>query len=637
MPDWFYRTISQPIFFRMSAERSRDLALGVMGNLARLPFGVYAIDVLGHMVPDPQMHFEYGNVRFSSRVGLGSWLDSDGRATRAFTRFGVGLIDLGELRLNPCDIVPHCKRDNQRETLSFTSPTRELKQMRRSLDEAVSINAGIHSAAMIQIASSDADEVMRVAGTKIAVVALTDLDGESHGAERRKNLMNGIRAIHTRDHSKKVLAVLRIHANTDLDAVRNEISHCLEHGLDGVLIDGSIRDSNSVYVGAPVREQVVSLVRQLREYFGASMLIIANGGVHEVEHALTLRAVGADIVLVDSGLVFNGPGLIKRISESFLYRQQRGRELQNTVPVRKSAAFWFAMFGIAMLVGGLMTLIVALTRVILPYDEQFLGMTLRQLTQLAPKIGDFLIHDRITLAGATGAFGSAIYMIARHAMRNGEHWAWLTASISIVVGAFGFFLFLGFGYFDSFHAYVATMLAILGAFGVHGDLPPLRIYHSPPTQKSAVWQRALWGQLLLILHGVALIGAGIFISVVGVTIVFVPEDLHFIETTRAALDAIHANIVPLVAHDRATLGTMLISNGIVFTVCALSGVRAGERWLWWTFLLIGIFGYTPTLFIHASVGYTELLHLVPAFAGAVLLALGLVLTRDYLFDKNSGE
>lgn len=28
MPDWFYRTVTQPLFFRMPAVRARDLALG---------------------------------------------------------------------------------------------------------------------------------------------------------------------------------------------------------------------------------------------------------------------------------------------------------------------------------------------------------------------------------------------------------------------------------------------------------------------------------------------------------------------------------------------------------------------------------------------------------------------------------
>jgi hypothetical protein len=44
-------------------------------------------------------------------------------------------------------------------------------------------------------------------------------------------------------------------------------------------------------------------------------------------------------------------------------------------------------------------------------------------------------------------------------------------------------------------------------------------------------QGGLWGQLLLILHGFALLGAGAAISLIGVTEVFVPEDLAFMDTS----------------------------------------------------------------------------------------------------------
>ncbi len=39
MPDWFYQTVTQPLFFRMPAVRGRNFALGFLGRLARLPLG----------------------------------------------------------------------------------------------------------------------------------------------------------------------------------------------------------------------------------------------------------------------------------------------------------------------------------------------------------------------------------------------------------------------------------------------------------------------------------------------------------------------------------------------------------------------------------------------------------------------
>src|SRR5688572_24262749 len=95
MPDWFYRTVSQPILFRFSAPRARDFALGFMGGLSRLPFGPYLIDFLGHMRAHPWLTQTCSELGFPTAVGIGPWLDTHAVATKALARFGVGFIEVG--------------------------------------------------------------------------------------------------------------------------------------------------------------------------------------------------------------------------------------------------------------------------------------------------------------------------------------------------------------------------------------------------------------------------------------------------------------------------------------------------------------------------------------------------------------
>ena len=92
MPDWFYRTVSQPLLFSLPAPRARDLALGFMGRLSRLPFGPLLIDFLGHMRADPRLRKSFFDIEFPTAVGLGPGLDTRAVATEALSRFGVGFI-----------------------------------------------------------------------------------------------------------------------------------------------------------------------------------------------------------------------------------------------------------------------------------------------------------------------------------------------------------------------------------------------------------------------------------------------------------------------------------------------------------------------------------------------------------------
>ena len=62
------------------------------------------------------------------------------------------------------------------------------------------------------------------------------------------------------------------------------------------------------------------------------------------------------------------------------------------------AWFWLGLLGFSMFVGGVIALVIAVTRVVFPYDEQFVGMS-RSDMRVNPHLLAFLTHDRVTLAG----------------------------------------------------------------------------------------------------------------------------------------------------------------------------------------------------------------------------------------------
>src|SRR5262249_59728854 len=118
-----------------------------------------------------------------------------------------------------------------------------------------------------------------------------------------------------------------------------------------------------------------------------------------------------------------------------------------------------------------------------------------------------------------------------------------------------------------------------------------------------------------------LLGAGAAISAIGVTQVFVHEDLKFMQTTPEVLRAAHPHLVPLVAHDRATFGGMLLASGWVFLLPALWGFRNGSAWLWGTMLAAGLAAYAAAIGVHFAVGYTDPMDPLPAFTPLVLFLL----------------
>ena len=406
---------------------------------------------------------------------------------------------------------------------------------------------------------------------------------------------------------------------------------------DGVVLQVGERDPEGRWrVPLHPPPELINYVRAWRSALGPERPLVVAGGVAEPADAVALRAAGADLVLIDAGLVFSGPGLIKRCNEAWLATlpAPAPSPVENT-PAARQSWFWAAALGAALFGGGLLALGLALTRVLLPYDEHYLGLTAAELGRLNPRLLAFMSHDRATLAGVMLGLGWLYWRLARAGIRHGDHAAWLAVTGSALVGFASFFYFLGFGYFDPLHAFVTSVLFQLLVATLTGTKPEAKRLPCLDRREDAVWRRAQWGQLLLVVHAFGLLFAGLHISFIGLTRVFVAEDLAFLCIGPGEIPALGERLLAVVAHDRATLGGMLLACGVASLLPVLWSFRRGNAWLRGALLGLGAPSYAAAIGIHHAVGYLDWRHLLPAWVGCFLFFGGLALSWRFLRDASN--
>ncbi|WP_261381723.1 hypothetical protein [Paenibacillus cremeus] len=113
---------------------------------------------------------------------------------------------------------------------------------------------------------------------------------------------------------------------------------------------------------------------------------------------------------------------------------------------------------------------------------------------------------------------------------------------------------------------------------------------------------------------------------------FVPQDLVYLCTTPEQLNAVNERLLPLIAHDRAGFGGALFSDALALLIMALWGISPGARWLWLTFLFGGLPGFVAGFSVHLHIGYTDFVHLLPAYVAFALYVGGLVLLYPYMMQ-----
>jgi dihydroorotate dehydrogenase len=650
MPDWFYRTVSRPLLFRLPTAAARDFALGVVGRLAGLPLGPAIIDLLGHMRPDVRLRRTLLGVTFPSAIGLAPGLDMNAVALPALARFGFGFLEVGPVTAEPHAVTPAVERRVAEQALWYPDPTASLgaaalaRRLARTgpLSLPLLVRLGYVPGQTPDQAADDCRRVVEQLAAHAALFSLTIPNPAVVGTWDadcwQRHVVSVLSAVGSSPSSRPLLVCVP----TEFDDAQIDrlIGPALRAGAGGLILDGAIpaRPAGRL-TGLPARNAALRLVRHLRKCWGEGLVLIGAGGIHEPEHALEMCAAGADLVQVDSGLVYSGPGLPKRINDALLFSAQPTVAAPHAEAPRPAEMTWFwtALMGAGMLLGSVLALGIAATRVVLPYDETFVGMTHEQLAAVNDRLLAFMTHDRVSLAGTMVSIGVLYLGLSLGGIRRGLHWAQQAVLCSAFAGFGSFFLFLGFGYFDPFHAFVTAILFQFLLLALHSRLGPAAVPVMPNLREDWRWRCSQWGQLLFVVQGCGLLGAGVVIASIGATSVFVPEDLEFMGTTAETLTAANSRLVPLVAHDRATFGGMLVASGLVVLLTALWGYRQGSGWLWWTLLASGAPAYAAAVGVHLAVGYTNLWHLAPALTAAAFFLIGLGLSYPYLCRVDASD
>ncbi len=288
-----------------------------------------------------------------------------------------------------------------------------------------------------------------------------------------------------------------------------------------------------------------------------------------------------------------------------------------------------SLTGVILILCGLFAVFLSVTRHFLPHDVAFLGMSSEELCTINEcRIVHFMIHDRVSFGGSLLGIGTLYLWLAEFPLRQRQAWAWWLFAVSGVLGFGSFLLYLGYGYLDSWHG-VAT-LALLPCFGL-GLLKARQTLGQPLSIRFLLRpsERVRWtspygiGRLCLLATALGLSVGGLIIMFVGVTTVFVPQDLEYMGITVDQLQTINPRLVSLIAHDRAGFGGGVCCCGVTMFFCVWCG--RPSRSLWQALLLTGAAGFGTAIGVHPVIGYTDFTHLAPAYLGAGLFVVGVIL------------
>lgn len=597
MPDWSYHTLFKPILHKLPPTFSREFIHRGISLLASTSIGEKVIEFLGHMSPSKNLQKYLFNIPFSTPVGLSGKIDPHLTGLKAFQNLGFGFVEIGPVSI-------HGSVGNGE--IQFNP---ELKQV-WSMPES-SIKLSTVKVRLDLLKKKKIPFFIRVEGTLQEIKHICeDLFDYSDGFIINRQAF--ISPAHLDQFRIQISKPIILSCSAD---EYTEFEMLSSYYPDGILLE----ETDSI-------ESLNEALIALKKLVPKDLPIITSGGIKEPSDAIGRLENGAALIMLGYEYVFVGPGLPKRINEAYSHKYS------NELTPNKGW-IWDWLFGLAITIAGIIAMFFSISTVILPYDESFLGIVRKDIINFNPFVLSFMAHDRMTLSG-TMISGGIIYMqLARYGIRHGLHWARKAVNVGGVIGFLGILLFIGYGYFDWLHG---LFWLILLPFFIVGFVKSRTAKGSPTSTNlynHKSWKLSLFGQLSFILLGASLAVGGVVISLVGVSNVFVPTDLSYLCMSPEVLNDFNERLIPVIAHDRAGFGSALLSVGLLVLMLALWGIREGERWVWWTFTIGAIPAFAAGIATHFFIGYTDFIHLLPAYFAILLYMSGVIFTAPFLLKR----
>jgi dihydroorotate dehydrogenase len=316
-----YRAVGRPLFFALPPEAAHRLA----GWLLRLPLPWATI---GGVQDDPRVEVTVAGLRLRNPVGLAAGFDKSCRYLRSLGRVGFGYLVGGTLTRRPRtgNAKPRIVRlpDHRSMVNAMGLPNRGVEDAARRLARLPRT-----APTLVSLADESVDDVVfghrllepHVDGFELNASCPNvswgrDRDNEAHlrtllaelGRRRARPLFVKLPPYRTAAEREAVLALARIAQEQGADSLTCSNTF--------PVAEPRLAAGRGGLSGRDLAEDTVRIVADVREATGGELPINACGGVATAADALACLQAGAATVQVYTGLVYEGPRIVREITRS---------------------------------------------------------------------------------------------------------------------------------------------------------------------------------------------------------------------------------------------------------------------------------------------------------------------------------
>lgn len=339
--------IARAALFKLPPETAHDV---VLQGLAVLPAAIRRTMRSRNQITDPRLHATIFGVDFPNPVGLAAGFDKSGAAFNSLGALGFGFVEIGTITAlaqpgNPRPRVFRLPTDQALlNRMGFNNPGAEAvadRLSRASVETVLGINIGKSKITPNARAVDDylwsVELLERFAHYLVVNVSSPNTPGlrELQDAAPLRELLSAVvdRA-GASVATTPVPVLVKIAPDLTDHQVDQAVGIAMEVGAAGIIVANTTISREGLSAskeaiaklgaggisGTPIRARALALVSRIYTETGGAIPIVGVGGVFTADDAWDRIRAGASLVQLYTGLIYQGPEIVKQINLGLLER-----------------------------------------------------------------------------------------------------------------------------------------------------------------------------------------------------------------------------------------------------------------------------------------------------------------------------
>jgi dihydroorotate dehydrogenase len=335
---FLYRNIVRPILFQQDSESIHDRTMRALAfasrhaSLRALASAIYSA---------PTKPVKVFGLKFPNPIGLAAGMDKFAVALPIWECLGFGFVELGGVTWHqqPGNDKPRMFRAVEDRALinrmGFNNPGAEAmaktlagwKCSRLWPKHPVGINLGKSKITPLEGAAEDYASSFRLLReyADFFVVNVSSPNTPNLRQLQDKGALDEILVALQQINAERKPILVKIAPDLSFEAIDEILELAMQRQLAGIVATNTTitrpQSGNPVYTqtgglsGAPLRQRSTEIIRHIHEQTNGKLPIIGVGGIFNAADAQEKLEAGASLLQIYTGLVYEGPAIVKTIVE----------------------------------------------------------------------------------------------------------------------------------------------------------------------------------------------------------------------------------------------------------------------------------------------------------------------------------